>query len=327
MARFAFFGTPDFAVPSLDALLALSDHGHDIALVVCQPDKPKGRGKKVLAPPVKERALEHQLRVAQPTTLKAGTEDGEAFFELFQSLNIDLAVVAAYGRILPNRLLKHPPHGFVNVHGSLLPRWRGAAPIQRAIQAGDPTTGIALMDMVFELDAGDVYVESEMNITDSDDALSLSQKLAQRGKELLIQWIPEILKGSLPKTPQPEDGVTYASMLKKSESRLDWDQPARQLFNHVRAMHPWPGSVTTFQGEPIKLFSPYLVDETSTGQPGLIVEDTKTLHIQTKKGLIGFHEIQQQSRKRVNVGDFLRGRKLEAGAAFVNPPSQSESQG
>ena len=323
MARFAFFGTPEFAVPSLEALISLSELDHEIGLVVCQPDKPKGRGKKVLAPPVKERALEHNLLVTQPKTLKAGTEDGEAFFDLFQSLNIDLAVVAAYGRIIPNRLLKNPGSGFLNVHGSLLPRWRGAAPIQRAIQAGDTQTGVALMDMVFELDAGDVYTASAVNISDDDDALTLSAQLAQKGKTLLIDHIPQILAGNLPKTPQPPEGITYAAMLEKSESRLDWNLSARQLFNHIRAMYPWPGSLTYCEGAPLKLFSPYLVDESSIGQCGLIRHSSKELHVQTGQGIIGFREIQQQSRKKVRVEDFLRGHRFAKGAIFEDPPAKT----
>jgi methionyl-tRNA formyltransferase len=317
MATLAFFGTPEFAVPSLDALLELQQSGHNVALVVCQPDKPKGRGKKIVAPPVKERALQAERRVAQPTTLKAGTPDGEAFFSLFQELKIDLAVVAAYGRIFPNRLLSLPPFGFLNVHASLLPRWRGAAPIHRAIEAGDPSTGVALMDMVFALDAGDVYASEETKILANDDAVTLTDKLARMGHDMLLTHIPQILDGSLPKTPQPEDGITYAQMLKKSDGQINWRTSATQICNHARAMSPWPGTFTTYQGAPLKLFMPTIVDANQTGlAPGTILPTPDRLEVQTARGIIRFEQIQMQSRKKVAVEDFLRGHSFATGTVL-----------
>ncbi len=315
MARLAFFGTPDFALPSLRALLQAKERGHEVVLVVCQPDKPKGRGKAMQAPPVKELALEHGIPVAQPTTLKKGTPDGDAFREHFSSLNVDLAVVAAYGRILPKGLLATPARGFVNVHGSLLPRWRGAAPVQRAIEAGDEETGACLMDMIYELDAGDVYVCKSVRIDDDDDGGTLSNKVAQLGHELLSEHLEALLAGTLPKTPQPDEGVTYAHMLKKEEGVIRWDRPARDLVNHARAMHPWPGSYTTLEGETLKLFLPRLSSSSwdPSAVPGTVLGSDEELTIAARDGAVQFREAQLPGKKRMKVSDLVRGRPIATG--------------
>jgi methionyl-tRNA formyltransferase len=311
MARLAFFGTPDFAVPSLEALLK---SGHEVACVVCQADKPKGRGKKLQPPPVKARAHEAGLLVLQPATLKKGTDSGDTFAARFSELGVDLAVVTAYGRIIPRRILAVPKHGFVNVHGSLLPRWRGAAPVQRAIQAGDPRTGICLMDMVYELDAGDVYAASAVPITHDDDGETLSARLAELGGELLLEHLDAILSGDLERTSQPEDGVTYAHMLKKEEAILDFDRPALQVDCHVRAMVPWPGSQTTLDGEVLKVFSPRVADHDPVdAAPGTVLEAADELVVACRDSAVAFSEAQLPGKKRMKVSDLVRGRPIEAG--------------
>jgi methionyl-tRNA formyltransferase len=269
--KLAFFGTPDFALPALDAVAAhCSAHGDELCLVVCQPDKPRGRGKKMQPPPTKSRAIALGIPVEQPPTLKQGTPSGDAFFELLTSLELDLAVVAAYGRILPGRVLRAPKQEMVNVHASLLPRWRGAAPIQRAIEAGDTETGVCLMHMVFKLDAGDVYGRASTPISDDDDAAILSARLGALGHGLLLEHLPALLRGELSRTPQPDEGVTYAEMLNKDDGALDFSRPARALFNQCRAMVPWPGSFTTMAGEPLKLFAPRMA--AGSGAPGSVLD-------------------------------------------------------
>lgn len=321
MARLAFFGTPDFALPSLRALLEQREHGHELVLVVCQPDKPKGRGKAMQPPPVKELALEHGLEVAQPATLKKGTPEGDAFRAQFGTSDVDLAVVAAYGRILPKGVLAMPRRGFVNVHGSLLPRWRGAAPVQRAIEAGDRETGACLMDMVYELDAGDVYVCESVFISDDDDGGTLSDKVAQLGYALLQEHMDALLAGTLAKTPQPEEGVTYAHMLKKEEGELRWDRPSRDVVNHARAMHPWPGAYTSLEGETLKLFSPRVSREDSSGKaPGTVLSTTKQLVVATKDGAVSFEEAQLPGKKRMKVNDLVRGRPIPEGTVLGRTP-------
>lgn len=314
MARLAFFGTPAFAVPSLEALLEKRALGHELVLVVCQPDRPRGRGKKLLPPPVKERALAAGVAVEQPATLKKGTPDGDAFFERFSALKLDLAVVAAYGRILPRRVLDVPRRGFVNVHASLLPRWRGAAPIQRAIEAGDEETGVCLMDMVFELDAGDVYACEKIPIAEDDDGETLSQKLAALSKELLLKHLDGILDGSLEKTPQPDEGVTYAHMLEKHEGKVRWERPATEVASHARAMHPWPGAFTTLDGETLKLFRPRVASEGERlGEPGTVLEAEDTLVVATAPGAVAFAEAQLSGKKRMAVKELVRGRPIRRG--------------
>lgn len=312
MARLAFFGTPDFAVPSLEAVLEhAARHGDDVVLVVCQPDRPKGRGKKMQPPPVKERAEQAGLRVLQPTTLKQGTPDGDAFWEEISSLDLDLGVVAAYGRIIPGRVLRAPTRGFVNVHGSLLPRWRGAAPVQRAIEAGDAETGVCLMDMVYALDAGDVYVEGRLPILDDDDSETLSAKVAQLGHDLLVEHLPALLAGRLAKTPQPDEGVTYAEMLKKEEGQVDFNRPAPSVRDHARAMHPWPAAFTTLDGEVVKLFAPTLAE--GSGEPGTVLRAGPDLVVACRDGAVAFADIQAPGKRRMPVGAFLKGHPIATG--------------
>lgn len=313
MARLAFFGTPDLAARQLQALI---DSGHDVVLVVAQPDRPKGRGQKLEPPPTKALALARGLEVAQPETLKKDTPSGEDFFRRFASKNVEMAVVAAYGRIIPRRLLDLPPRGFVNVHASLLPRWRGAAPIQRAIEAGDDKTGVCLMHMVPELDAGDVYARAEVAIDPDDDGETLTVKVAELGARLLAAELDALLEGKLPRVPQPLEGITYAEQLTKDEGRIDWTKGEKRVRDHARAMHPWPGAFTTLAGpagvEVLKLF----VARKAAGQgpPGEVLGTADgSLVVGTGDGAVAFLEAQLPNKKRLPVADLVRGRPIAAG--------------
>ncbi len=313
MARLAFFGTPELAATCLASLLEQSRH--DVVVAVCQPDRPQGRGHKLEAPPVKKLALDRGIPILQPQTLKKDSVDGDAFFAAFSDLRVDLAVVAAYGRIIPKRVLALPPREFVNVHGSLLPRWRGAAPIQRALEAGDPETGVCLMHMVAALDAGDIYATGRLAIDDDDDAASLTKKMAALGGSMLREHVDALAEGALPRVPQSDEGVTYAEMLKKEEARLDFTEPARKVFNHARAMQPWPGTVVEIDGtgpaasgacapEVLKLFGPRLTElDTSSVVPGTLVDvdqDRGAVFACIDRG-IAFAQVQRPNKGRTSA--------------------------
>ncbi len=254
MARLAFFGTPPFACTVLHGLQQWCVHTHhSLELVVCQPDRRGGRGKRLQPPPVKLFAQSQGIPVVQPTTLKRSTDEGAAFYETFCAARLDLALVAAYGRIIPKALLDLPPRGFVNVHASLLPRWRGASPIQRALQAGDPTTGICIMRMTPQLDTGDVYQTHKLTIQPCHNAESLGNHLAALAVEVLPNALQRILEGNATATPQSNGGITYAPLLRKEEGLVNFAQPPHAVVNHTRAMHPWPGNHTWHKGICLRL--------------------------------------------------------------------------
>jgi methionyl-tRNA formyltransferase len=308
MARLAFFGTPELAAEQLRALLTSR---HEVVLVVAQPDKPKGRGHKLEPPPTTALALEHGLDVAQPATLKKDTPSGEAFFELFSTKRVDLAVVAAYGRIIPRRLLEVPMRGFVNMHASLLPRWRGAAPIQRAIEAGDTVTGACLMHMVAGLDEGDVYARACLPIAPDDDAGTLTAKVAALGARLLRDHIDALVDGALPRVPQSAEGITHAHQLKKDDGRIDWRRGAVRVRDHARAMDPWPGAFTTLGADVLKLF--HAQEAQGSGVPGTVLGTADGLVVGTGDGAVAFMQAQLPNKKRMSVSDFVRGRPIAAG--------------
>ncbi len=315
MANFVFMGTPEFAVPSLKALFQYCEsHGHRLLHVVCQPDRPAGRGKKLKAPPVKEAALEMALDVYQPATLKKGTEPGDTYFAHFEKEDIDVAVVVAYGRILPNRFLRHPRCGFVNVHGSLLPRWRGAAPIQRAVEAGDTETGVCIMKVVPELDAGDVYLEKRIPILDSDTSGSLFQSLAELGGRALAEAMAGILDGSLAATAQDAAQVTHASMLSKDEGLIDWAGSAEVWWRKSRAFTPWPGLHTVADGKPLKLHGADLKERHgATGAPGEVLALGDSIVMQMGEGTLTFSQGQPPGKKPLSAGDLRNGGFLKVG--------------
>ncbi len=273
MARLAFFGTPELAATCLQAVADVCASGtHELVVVVVQPDKPVGRGQKLEAPPVKQLALTLGLPVLQPTTLRKDTVDGDAFYAAFKDFAVDVAVVVAYGRLVPQRVLDLPSNTFVNVHASLLPRWRGAAPIQRAIEAGDDETGVCLMHMVKALDAGDVFSEARMPIAADDTGETLAVKVGVLGAQLLKDHLDDLIAGRLTRTPQPELGLSWAEMIKKDDGVVDFNRSAVDVANRCRAFVGWPGSSAVIDGETTKLFDVSVTSlDTTAVVPGTIV--------------------------------------------------------
>ncbi len=302
--RILFMGTPDFAVPSLNALL---DAGHEILGVFTQPDKPKNRGMKLQAPPVKLCALEHEIPVFQPTKLRDGTA-----LEIIRGLDPALIVVAAYGRILPQEILDYPKLGCINVHSSLLPKYRGSAPIHWAILNGDQESGVTIMHMALALDAGDIIAQRVTPIDPDETVESLHDRLAQMGAALLVETVEKIGNGTAVRTPQAEDQVTLAPMLSRALSPMDWNRPARALHNQVRGLIPWPAAVTELNGTRCKIFSTSVPEETTGKAPGAVIAaDKKGLKIACGNGtVLQINELQADGGKRLKAADYLRGHPI-----------------
>ena len=305
--RILFMGTPDFAVASLSALLAA---GHEVCGVFTQPDKPKNRGMKLQASPVKEFALAHDIPVFQPVKMR----DGEAMGYI-RDLDPALIVVAAYGRILPDDILDYPAHGCINVHSSLLPRYRGAAPINWAILNGDKTTGVTIMHMAAELDAGDIILQGETDIGPDETAPELFDRLAALGGGLLVEAVGQIERGEAARTPQTASEVTYAPMLGRELSPMDWTKPAQTLHDQVRGLLPWPCATAEFGGVRCKVFSTAVLDGTTDLKPGTVAEAGKDGIVMACGGgsLLRVRELQPDGKKRMAAADFLRGHPLTAG--------------
>lgn len=300
--RIIFAGTPEFAVPSLRALLQSK---HDICAVYTQPDRPSGRGRKVQPGPVKALAESARIPVRQPLTLKTA-EETQALAEL----QPDLMVVVAYGMILPQAVLDIPKLGCMNVHASLLPRWRGAAPIQRAIMAGDGKTGVTIMRICLKLDAGDMLHKEECTITGQDTAGDLHDKLAQLGAVGLHKVLAQIETGSIHAEQQDEQLVTYAEKLSKSEAEIDWTMPAEQIARNVRGLNPWPVAHTNFNGEVLRVWRAEVVAETINQAPGVVVHAGKTLEVATGNGILRLLEVQLPGGKRITAEAFLHAHRL-----------------
>ena len=305
--RILFMGTPDFAVASLSALLAA---GHEVCGVFTQPDKPKNRGMKLQASPVKEFALAHDIPVFQPVKMR----DGEAMGYI-RDLDPALIVVAAYGRILPDDILDYPAHGCINVHSSLLPRYRGAAPINWAILNGDRTTGVTIMHMAAELDAGDIILQGETDIGPDETAPELFDRLAALGGGLLVEAVGPIERGEAARMPQTASEVTYAPMLGRELSPIDWTKPAQTLHDQVRGLLPWPCATAEFGGIRCKVFSTAVLDGTTDLKPGTVAEAGKDGIVMACGGgsLLRVRELQPDGKKRMAAADFLRGHPLTAG--------------
>ncbi|MBQ1402089.1 MAG: methionyl-tRNA formyltransferase [Oscillospiraceae bacterium] len=302
--RIVFMGTPDFAAASLDALLK---NGYNIAGVFTQPDKAKGRGMEISFSPVKELALENEIPVFQPAKMRDC-----AARSILQSLKPDLVVVVAYGRILPDDILSVPPLGTINVHGSLLPRYRGAAPIQWSVLNGDEKTGVTTMYLSSEMDAGDIIFSEETEIGEYETSGELYDRLKKLGAELLIKTVRAIEAGCAPRTPQDETQATYVSMLDKSLSPLDFTKPARAVVKWVCGLQPWPVASAELGGVVLKIYSTRLTHRHTGAVPGSIVSTGKDgIEIACGDGeTVLLTEVQAPGKKRMPAEDYLRGHKL-----------------
>ena len=308
--RIVFAGTPDFARIALEALLA---QGFDVPLVMTQPDRPAGRGMKLSPSPVKQAAVNANIPVLQPHSLRLDGKYPEEAAQARQTLldlQPDLMVVAAYGLILPKWTLELPRYGCFNIHASLLPRWRGAAPIQRAIQAGDAATGITIMQMDEGLDTGDMLVRSELAIRDDHSAATLHDDLAQLGAQALLEALQQVRDGTLQSTPQPEEGVTYAEKLSKAESVLDLSQPAKELERRIRAFDPVPGSTLSLPGleQPVKVWRAQALEQTHSAEPGQVLNvSAQGIDVACGEGVLRLLELQKAGSKRQPVAVFVQG--------------------
>jgi methionyl-tRNA formyltransferase len=302
--KIIFMGTPEFAVSSLQALL---DSRHEVVAVVTQPDRPRGRGRKLTAPPIKDLALQANLPVLQPTAIKTAE-----FKEELAGYQADVFAVTAYGRILPEPLLNMPPMGTINVHGSLLPKYRGAAPVQWAILNGETEAGITIMQMDEGLDTGDILLPGAVPITADDTAATMAVKLAELGGRLLVEALDKLQLGELKAQPQDENLATQAPPLTKEQGQIDWFEPALAISCRIRGLDPWPTAYTFLNGKRLRLFKPEIVSHPDTNEPGTICKaDKNGLLIATGLEYLLIKEIQLEGAKRMAVGPFLQGHKLE----------------
>lgn len=305
--RILFMGTPDFSVPVLQQLI--DDH-YTIVAVVTQPDRPKGRKKVLTPPPVKQCAMEHDIPVLQPKRVR----NPEAIQQILDC-QPDLVVTAAYGQILPQEILDIPPLGCINVHASLLPEYRGGAPIHQAIIDGKKETGVTIMYMVKQLDAGDILTQVKIPIGESDNVGTLHNKLSYAGAKLLSETIPKLEKGEITPTPQDEGRVTFAPTISREDEKIDWHSDGEAIYNKVRGLNPFPGAYTMLQGNVLKLWQTEKVHETSNDQPGTITAVLEDGFI-VKTGdshAIKIKECQPSGKRKMAAEQFLRGTTLEPG--------------
>ncbi len=304
--RIIFMGTPDFAVGTLQALV---DAGHEVVLAVTQPDKPQGRKQILTPPPVKTAAQQAGIPVYQPVRVRE-----QDAIDYLRGFSPELIVVAAFGQILPKELLDMPKYGCINVHASLLPKYRGAAPIQWAILNGDATTGVTIMRMDVGLDTGDMIAKTELTIAPEDTGGSLFDRLAAAGAELCVQTIPSIADGTAVYMPQDEAAATKVGQISKKDGQMDFTRTAVQLRDQVRALNPWPSAYTTLNGKTLKLWSAAVRQENSAEAAGHIAfVDKDSFGIQTGDGVLVCLEVQYEGKKRMSAADFLRGNALSCG--------------
>ena len=316
--RIVFFGTPDFAVPTLQAL---HESRHPVVGVVTQPDRARGRGHHSQKGPVKQLAERHGLDTLQPERLRDA-----AFVDALRSLDADLGVVAAYGKILTDVVLATPKRGLLNVHASLLPKYRGAAPVHRAVMAGETITGVTIMRVVKALDAGPMISKVTRAIDPNETSVDVERDLARIGARALVEAVDALAQGRAVETPQNESDATYAHKIEKADGVVDWAKPAREIHNQIRGLHPWPHAYAELQGERIIL----LRSETTHGLPGTRAEPGSVIEayadqftVQTGDGILRLLMLQREGRRPVTAREFLAGRPIVPGARFV--PSRSVS--
>ncbi len=300
--KIIFAGTPDFALPALQMLI---DSEHDVYAVYTQPDRPAGRGRKLTPSPVKKLALNVGIPIFQPETLKS-----EEDLQQLATFNADLIIVVAYGIILPQKVIDTPKRGCINIHGSLLPRWRGAAPIHRALMAGDDETGITIMQLVKKLDAGDMLHKEVCVIEATSTSSDLHDKLANLGAIGLQKVLAQIEAGTLVAEKQDESLVTYAAKLEKSESQLDWNLSAVELDRKIRGLNSWPVAQTLFQGKVLRVWNAILSTEQSSLVPGVVCQQGKRMSVTTGQGVIDLLEVQLPGGKRMDVQAFLNAHEV-----------------
>ena len=303
--RVAFMGSPEFAVPCLRAVAA----AHDVVVVVSQPDKPAGRGGELRAPAVKVAAQELGLPIIQPKSARNG--------ELAQALRdarVDVAIVVAYGKILPKDVLEAPPLGCINVHGSLLPKYRGAAPVQWAVIDGEAETGVSIMQLDEGMDTGPVWAERRVAIGPEETSGELLARLAPIGAAALIETLPAIASGTARPVAQDHARATHAKMLDKTDGAIDWAQPARAIAARIRGVDPWPGAYATLRGQPIKLFRAVVTERTAEGAAGTVVAiDREGVHVACIGGVVAIREVQAAGKKRMAAQAFASGRGIAVG--------------
>jgi methionyl-tRNA formyltransferase len=304
--RVVFLGTPEFAVPSLQVLLDTSE----VVGVVTQPDRPKGRGRQVAAPPVAEVAKARGLRLLQPVRLRSPD-----ILETLRALAPDLNVTVAYGRMIPREVLDLPPRGSINVHPSLLPKYRGASPIASAILHGETETGVSIMYQSMELDAGDLILQRRVPIIPADTTRTLEDRLAWIGAETLIEAVRLIAAGRAPRIPQDHAAATYAGKLEKEHGRIDWTKSAPDVVNLVRAMDPWPSAYTMHRGRLLKVWRADAVDDAGSGPPGtvLAVRSGTGISVATGGGAVRLLEVQPEDRRRMSADEYARGARMQPG--------------
>ncbi|UCD72253.1 MAG: methionyl-tRNA formyltransferase [Syntrophobacterales bacterium] len=304
--RVIFMGTPFFALP---ILRAIHRNNHEVIGVVTQPDRPRGRGRKLGISPVKELAMGLRLPIMQPETPK-----DQVFIAEVRRKSPELIVVAAYGQILTRDLLDIPPLGCINVHASLLPKYRGASPIQWAIVNGEGRTGITIMKMDEGMDTGEILLAQEVEIESDDTAQSLHDRLAQVGAGLIIKAMDQLERGSLRPIPQDHREATYAPLLKKEDGLIDWNQDARDIFNRIRGFNPWPGAFTYLKGLRLKIFSGKIINEEIGERPGKVVQSgSEGIKVTAGKGSLLIKEVQLEGRKRMSIREFLIGNEIPPG--------------
>lgn len=305
--KIVFMGTPVFSLACLEALI---EAGHEVAAVFTQPDKPKNRGKQVMTTPVKECALKHGIPVYQPLSLRRG-EDAETSMNVLREIGPECIVVVAYGQLLPREVLELPKHGCINVHASLLPKYRGAAPIQRAIQNGETVSGVTTMYMAEGLDTGDMILKQEVAIPEDMTGAQLHDSLSECGAALIVRTLAEVENGAAPRIPQ-EGETCYASMISKEELKLDFTKPAKQVYDFIRAMSDSPCAYTVLDGKRMKVFMSRLVKNVSAPAGAVADADNFTVACGDGNG-VAFTEVQPEGGRRMDIAAYLRGKKPEKG--------------